>query len=156
MYSGERHIDTGDAMRHNELVEQARRAEHLRRCAESPAYKRVYNRSLTMNRKAMLQTATIQQAISNQMRQQAVQPLSDSMKSQPVKQKDRPDPIPPPDDLQRLAGYNNPWSWFLLGLMFADAKQLKQMREDAAAILEMTEVDERYDRQIIRMSGFEW
>ena len=104
----------------------------------------------------MLQTATIQQAISNQMRQQAVQPISDSMKSQPVKQKDRPDPIPPPDDLQRLAGYNNPWSWFLLGLMFANAEQLKQMREDAAAILEMTEVDERYDRQMIRMSGFEW
>ena len=41
-------------------------------------------------------------------------------------------------------------------MMFADEEKLKQMREDAEASKEMMEVNERYDRQMVRMSGFEW
>ena len=37
MYSGQRHTDNGEAMAHNRMVEQAREAEHLRRCDQSPA-----------------------------------------------------------------------------------------------------------------------
>lgn len=156
MYSGERHINKGNAMRHNEQVEQARQAEHLRRCAESPAYERVYKRWLKMNGDAMQQTATTLQVISDQMCQQKAQSLSDSMKPKPIKLRNRPDPIPPPGDLQRLTGCGSPWTWFLLGMMFADEDKLKQMREDAVASQEMMKVNERYDRQIIHMSGFEW
>ena len=156
MYSGERHIDSCDAMQHNEQVEQERQAEHLRRCAESQAYKRVYERWQAMNKVAMQQAATIQQTIHDQMCQQQAQPISDTMKAQPVKLGECPEPIPLPENLQQMAGYNNPWTWFILGMMFADDEKLKQMREDAAATKEMMEVNERYDRQIIRLSGFEW
>ena len=152
----ERHIDNGEAMRHNEAVEQARRAEHLRRCAESTAYKRVYERWQEVNRELAGKIQTVQKTISDQMRQQTVQPLSDTMTSQPVKFKDRHDHLPPPEEQQRLAANGNPWTWFFLGMMFADDEKLKQMREDAAAMKEMMEVNARYDRQMICMSGFEW
>ena len=143
-------------MAHNRRVEQARKAEHQRRCAESPAYKRVYEHRLTMNRELAGEIQTLQQTICDQMRQQTVLPLSDTMKSQPIKIGKRLDPLPPQDDLQRMAGSGSPWTWFMLGMMFADDEKLKQMREDAAATQEMMEVDERYDRQMICLSGFEW
>ena len=136
-------------------VEQARRAEHLRRCAESPAYKRVYERWLTMNREHIQQIATILNADINQRNSQEVQPLSESVKSQFVKLKDRPDPIPPPEELQRIATCGNPWAWFILGLMCADEEKLKQMREDAVATQEMVEVNKKYDCEMICLSGFE-
>ena len=152
----ERHIDNGEAMRHNEAVEQARRAEHLRRCAQSPAYKRVYERWQEVNRKLAGEIQTVQHIICDQMQQQTAQPIGETMTSQPVKFKDRPDPLPPPEEQQRLAATGNPWTWFLLGMMFADEEKLKQMREDAVATQEMMEVNARYDRQMICMSGFEW
>lgn len=75
MYSGERHIDTGEAMRHNEQVEQARRAEHLRRCAVSPAYKRVYDR-----RQEMMTTMRREQfKVADTMRQAMQQTVTDVM-----------------------------------------------------------------------------
>jgi len=156
MYSGPRHTDSGEAMAHNRMVEQAREAENLRRCAESPAYKRVYERWQAVNRKLLGISAAQQQALNDNMRSQTVQPLSDSIKSQPIRIGNRPDPIPSPDDLRHLAACGNPWVPFLLGMMFADGEKLKQMREDAAATQEMMEVNDRYDRQMIRMSGFEW
>ena len=149
-----RHIDTGEAMRHNEAVEQARHAEHLRRCAESPAYKRVYERWLEMGKVLTQQMATTMQTLNDQMRQQTVLPISEAVKTQTAIHK--PTPLPPPSDLQCLAGCCNPWSWFMLGMMFVDEERLKQMKEDMVAMKEMQEVNEQYDRQMIRMSGFEW
>lgn len=156
MYKGERHINSEEAMHHNQQVEQARQAEHLRRCAESPAYKRVYERSLKISRDAVQTLPIIQQTISDQMRQQTAQTVNDSMKPRFVKLKDHPGPVLPSDVLKSLAGCGNPFLWFLIGLMFTDTDQLRLMREDVVAIQEMNEVNEQYDRQMILMSGFEW
>ncbi|MBQ7156369.1 MAG: hypothetical protein IJR86_01050 [Bacteroidaceae bacterium] len=156
MYSGERHIDSGYAMSHNNRVEAERQAEHLYHCAESPSYKRVYERWVTMNSEVAQQTATVLQAINEQMLQTAEQPLGGSTKYQTAKQESRPVPVSPPDDIHHFDGLANPLSWFFLGMMFADDERLKQMKEDMSASKQMQEVNERYDRQIIHLSGFEW
>ena len=156
MDGGRRHIDVGEAMAHNRMVEQAREAEHQRRCDQWPAYKRVYERWLTMNRELVGEIQAVQQTICDQMRQQTVQPLSDSMKSQPVKIKGQSVPIQSKEDLECLAAEWHPWTCFFLGMMFSGDEKLKQMREDYAATQEMIEVNDKYDRQLIRLSGFEW
>ena len=96
MYSGPRHTDVGEAMAHNRRVEQAREAEHQRRCDQSPAYKRVYQRwqqtMAFMGRQQAQVASAIQEAVSTQR-------VSDTMgniESQPLRHGSRPDPLPPP------------------------------------------------------------
>ena len=154
MYSGERHIDTGEAMRHNEQVEQARRAEHLRRCAESPAYKRVYDRWQQTMAFMQGEQSKVASAIQEAMRQQTVTDVTGNCEKQTVRI-GRPEPIPPPKELECLASAG-PLAGFFVASLFLSKERWEQIQEDVKAIEEMRKVNEEYDRQVIRMSGFEW
>jgi len=156
MYSGPRHTDNGEAMDHNRRVEQAREAEHQRRCDQSPAYKRVYQRwqqTMTfMGRQQAQVASTIQEA----MNVQRVSDTTDSLASQPLRHSLRPDPLPPPAELQQAAAFGNPLSAFVLAALFMSKEQWEQIPEDVKAMAEMRQVNEEYDRQLICLSGWEW
>ena len=156
MYSGPRHTDVGEAMDHNRRVEQAREAEHLRRCDQSPAYKRVYQRwqqtMAFMGRQQAQVASAMQEAVSTQR----VSDTMSNIESQPVRHGSSPDPLPPPAELQHAAALANPLSAFVLAALFMSKEQWEQIPEDVKAMAEMRQVNEEYDRQLIRLSGFEW
>lgn len=155
MYSGPRHTDNGEAMAHNRMVEQAREAEHQRRCDQSPAYKRVYQRwqqTMTfMGRQQAQLASTIQEA----MRQQTVTDVMGNCEKQTVRI-GHPEPVPPPAELQHTAAFGNPLSAFIFAALFMSKEQWEQIPEDVKAMAEMRQVNEEYDRMLIRLSGFEW
>lgn len=153
MYSGRRHIDNGEAVRHNEQVEQARKAEHLRRCAESPAYKRVYERWKKTMAYMQSEQAKVHDVIDQAMRQQQITNVMGNCETQPVH---IGPPLPPPSEQNQLASAGFAFSAFMIGALFTTEEQRQQLQEDLKAMGEMDEVNKRYDRQMIRMSGFEW
>lgn len=155
MHSGERHIDTGEAMRHNEQVEQARRAEHLRRCAVSPAYKRVYDRRQDMMATMRREQFKVADAMRQAMQQQTVTDVMGNCHEQPVRI-GRPEPLPPSSELNQLAASDGALGALLFAGLFMTKEQWAQIPENLKAMEEMRQVDAEYDRQIIRLSGFEW
>ena len=155
MYSGERHIDTGEAMHHNNEVEQARRAEHLRRCAESPAYKRVYERWQKTIARMQTEQAREINIMRAAMQQQVITNIADNCDVQPV-HIGRPCPLPPPSEQEQLAPSGGAFGAFVFASLFMTKEQWEQIPENLQAMEEMRKVDEEYDRQIICLSGFEW
>ena len=155
MDGGRRHIDNGEAMRHNEAVEQAREAEHLRRCAESPAYKRVYERWKQIDLSLKGQQAQVANAMQEAMRQQTVTDVMGNCEKQTVRI-GHPEPVSPPAGLQQAAAFGNPLSAFIFAALSSTKEQWQQIHEDVRAMEEMYQVNDKYDRQLIRLSGFEW
>lgn len=156
MYSEEQYIDNGEAMRHNQLVEQARQAEHLRRSAESPAYKRVYERCLsmktTMQREQLKVFDAMQQAIQQQ-------PASNVMKHcdpQSVRIGPSESLLPLPSELNQLTEPGGALGILVFGVLFMTEEQRAQIHDNVKAIEEMCQVNKEYDRQLIRKSCFEW
>lgn len=155
MDGGRRHIDNGEAMAHNRMVEQAREAEHQRRCAESPAYKRVYERWKQIYLSLKGQQAQVSNAMQEAMRQQSVTDVMGNCEKQTVRI-GHPEPVPPPAELQHAAALGNPLSAFVLAALFMSKEQWEQIPEDVKAMAEMRQVNEEYDHMLIRLSGFEW
>lgn len=155
MYRDRRHIDTGEAMRHNEEVELARKAEHMRRCAESPAYKRVYERWLETMAFMGREHAKVQNTIYQSIQQQHITDVMGNCQEQSI-HVGPPVPLPPPSEQDQLASTGLAFSAFLIGALFMSEERRQQLREDLKASEEMDEVNKSYDRQLICMSGFEW
>jgi len=147
-------IDTGEAMRHNNEVEAARRAEHLRRCEESPAYKRVYERWQQMMERMGREQCKVAQAMQQSIMSQKVSNIMGNCEKQTI-HIGRPEPLPPQKELDQLAA-SSPLAIGFLALFFMSKEQLEQIPEDIKAMEEMAQVNAEYDSQIIRMSGFEW
>ena len=156
MYSGPRHTDIGEAMAHNRRVEQAREAEHQRRCDQSPAYKRVYQRwqqTMTFMGRQQAQVASaIQEAVSTQR----VSDTMGSLASQPLRHGSRPDPLPPPAELQQAAALASPLSALVCAALFLTSEQWQQLPDDIRAMAALRQVNDKYDHQLIRLSGWEW
>lgn len=155
MDGGRRHIDNGEAMAHNRMVEQAREAEHQRRCAESPAYKRVYERWKQIDLSLKGQQAQVANAMQEAMRQQTVTDVMGNCEKQTV-HIGHPEPVPPPSELQHAAIGNPLSAAFIFAALSSTKEQWQQIREDVRVMEEMHRVDDKYDRQLIRLSGFEW
>lgn len=142
-------------MRHNEQVEQAREAEHQRRCAESPAYKRVYERWKQVDLSLKGQQAQVSNAMQEAMNLQTVTDVMGNCERQTVRI-GHPEPVPPPSELQHAAALGNPLSAFIFAALSSTKEQWQQIHEDVRAMEEMYQVNDKYDRQLIRLSGFEW
>lgn len=155
MDGGRRHIDNGEAMAHNRMVEQAREAEHQRRCAESPAYKRVYERWKQIDLSLKGQQAQVSNAMQEAMRLQTVTDVMGNCEKQTVRI-GHLELVPPPFEQQHAAAFVNPLSAFIFAALSSTKEQWQQIHEDVRAMEEMYQVNDKYDRQLIRLSGFEW
>lgn len=155
MYSGPRHTDNGEAIAHNRRVEQAREAEHQRRCDQSPAYKRVYKRWKQIDLSLKGQQMQVGNAMQEAMRQQTVTDVMGNCEKQTIRI-GHPEPVPPPAELQHTAAIGNPLSAFIFSALSSTKEQWQQIHEDVRAMEEMCRVNDEYDRQLIRLSGFEW
>lgn len=146
MYCDAKHIDTASAIEHNRRIEQARQAEHLRRCAASPAYKRVYERMQEIVADILRDQATLQNAMKESIQQQRIGDIMGTSTSAV-----RPVPAPLPSDFHPSP---NPLS-ALRGAIISQ-ESLEQMQEDVKALVEIRQVNDEYDRHIIRKSCFSW
>lgn len=149
-----RRISNTDAIAHNNLVEQARQAEHLLRCARSPAYKRVYERWQKMMDSLSSEQAKLAEIMSyDRIRRQQCE--ADGPCEEQPKDADKPCAVPPPV-LFQSSDIVDSSAAFIIGSMFMTQEQWSQIPEDVKAEEEMRKVNEEYDRQLVRMSGFEW
>ena len=96
--------------------------------------------------------SAIQEAVSTQR----VSDTMGSLASQPLSHGSRPDPLPPPSELQHTAAFGNPLSTFIFAALFMSKEQWEQIPENVKAMAEMCQVNAEYDRQLIRLSGWEW
>lgn len=156
MDGGRKNINISDAMAHNRFVEQAREAEHLRRCAESPAYKRVYERWKQTMEYINSQQLQVAKAMREAMRAQATTETTDGTNSKHVCHGICPESLPTPTEWEQAAVMSTPFSAFIYASMFMTKEKWEQIPENVRAMDEMRQVDEEYDSHIIRMSGFEW
>ena len=165
-----RPIGSGEARAWNEDVERRRREYHEQRCAEDAMYRRAYERLQEQRRrlnemigKSMVQIADAMNADC----QQRVNSVTEGVEQQPIKtheevMRDRS----LMDSVSR-----NPAEWFSNGagfglgfavaaMMFADgekmAQRMKELEEERPYADEIRKADEEFDKEIIRLSGFEW
>ena len=165
-----RNISSGEAMRWNEDVERRRREYHEQRCAENALYRRAYERQQEMRRRIQRQASEALTQLADAMHtdcMQRVNSITEDACCQPVKTHEevmREQALM--DSMSR-----NPTEWFAhstgfgLGLavaamMFADGekmkRQMQEMEEERPYLEEINRIDAQFDREIIRMSGFEW
>lgn len=165
-----RPISSGEARAWNEDVERRRREYHEQRCAEDAMYRRAYERLQEQRRrlnemigKSMVQIADAMNADC----QQRVNSVTEGVEQQPIKTH---------EEVMRdrsLMGSvsRNPAEWFSNGagfglgfavatMMFADSekmqRRMKELEEEKPYAEEIRKADEEFDREIIRLSGFEW
>ena len=163
-------ISSGEAMRWNEDVERRRREYHEQRCAEDALYRRAYERQQEQRRrlqemigKSMVQIADAMNADC----QQRVNSAMDGAERQTVKTHEEV----MRDRALMDSASRNPAEWLAHGagfglgfavtaMMFADgekmAQRMKELEEERPYAEEIRRADEEFDKEIIRLSGFEW
>lgn len=168
-----RHISSGEAMRWNADVERRRREYHERRCAEDPIYKRAYERRQEMMHRMQkmhdVTMAQLQNAMSepeNTKCQQASDQMTVTEEPQKVKMHEevmRERSLL----LERVEQYGKAGAAGVcecalsagMMAMFFDPnaeQRLKEMQEEKPYADEIRRTDARFDKELIRMSGFEW
>lgn len=165
-----RPINSGEAMRWNEDVECRRKEYHEQRCAENALYRRAYERLQEQRRllqeqigKSMVQIAD---AI-NSDRQQRVNSVMDNVEQQPIKTHEEVmrdcalmDSICkyPTEAMVHFTGFG--LGFAVAAMMFVDGKSMNQrimeLAEERPYLEEIRRINEEFDKEIIRMSGFEW
>lgn len=157
-------------MRWNEDVESRRRAYHEQRCAGNALYRRAYERLQEQRRRLQEQIWKSLVQIADAMNadcQQRANSVTEDACCQPVKTHE--------EVMREQALMNsmsrNPADWFAHGtgfglgfavaaMMFADhgkmQQRMKEMEEERPYLEEIRRADEEFDKEIIRMSGFEW
>lgn len=138
-------------MRWNDDVERRRKAYHEIRCSENPLYKRAYER-LQNDRRRM------QEQIGKGMAQ-----IADAMNADCQQRFDGYDKV-----VQQPARAHKEVSHDIgtaLGIAFAATmladrewmeQRLKELEEERPYAEEIRKADQDFDRELIRMSGFEW
>ena len=170
-----RRLDNGEALAWNDDVERRRREYHERRCAESALYRRAYER-------LRAERCRIQEQVSRNMVQIADAMYADiyqrtgnhqtaGAECQPVKTHEEvmQDRAILDSCAERVRMYGQAavadigscaLAAGLLALMFADPEKAKQrmyeLKEEQPYLEEIKRTDAAFDREIIRMSGFEW
>lgn len=163
-------LSNGEAMRWNEDVERRRREYHERRCAENALYRRAYERQQEMRQRMERQVSECLTQIADVMHMECCQRVNSAMEDaqqQPVKtQEEAMHDWALMDSVSK-----NPAEWFAHGtgfglgfavaaMMFADSekmqRRMKELEEERPYLEEINRADEQFDREIIRLSGFEW
>lgn len=167
-------ISSGEAMRWNADVERRRREYHERRCAEDPIYKRAYERQremiLRMQKMQSMSMAQLANAMSDDEITKCQKVLNQmDTADQPQRLKTHEEVIR--DQAIVDSVIRNPEQFPLnevgcgLGLAVASTlladgdslkQRLKEMQEEIPYADEIRRTDARFDKELIRMSGFEW
>ena len=165
-----RPINSGEAMRWNEDVEHHRKEYHEQRCAENALYRRAYERLQEQRRllqeqmgKSMVQLAN---AINSDS-QQRVNSVMDNVEQQPIKTHEQVmrdcalmDSICkyPAEVMAHFTGFG--FGFAVAAMMLVDGKRMNQLimelAEERPYLEEIRRIDEKFDKEIIRLSGFEW
>ena len=170
-----RNISSGEAMRWNADVERRRREHHQRRCAEDPIYQRAYERQQEMmqrmqkmQRAAMAQLQNAMAVAENTKCQQATDQTARAERPQRVKTHEEA-MLERSLLLERAGQYGKAaaagagdcaLAAGIMAMMLADGDKLKQhlkeLEEEKPYAEEIRRADEEFDKEMIRMSGFEW
>ena len=148
-----RPINSGEAMRWNEDVEHHRKEYHEQRCAENALYRRAYERLQEQRRllqeqmgKSMVQLAN---AINSDS-QQRVNSVMDNVEQQTIKTHE--------EVMVNFTGFR--LGFAVAAMMLVDGKRMNQhimeLAEERPYLEEIRRINEEFDKEIIRMSGFEW
>jgi hypothetical protein len=148
-----RSISSGDAMRWNEDVERRRKEYHEQRCAENALYRRAYERLQEQRRmlqeqigKSMVQIAD---AINSDC-QQRVNSVMDNVEQQPIKTHE--------EVMAHFTGFG--LGFAVAAMMLVDGKRMNQrimeLAEERPYLEEIHKANAEFDRELIRMNGFEW
>lgn len=163
-------MSSGEAMRWNEDVERRRRQYHEQRCAEDAMYRRAYERQQEERRRIQRQAGEALTQLADAMHtdcMQRVNSITEDACCQPVKTH---------EEVMRERALmdsmsRNPTEWFAHGtgfglgfavavMMFADhgkmQQRMKEMEEEHPYLEEINRIDAQFDKEVIRMSGFEW
>ena len=165
-------IDSGEAMRWNADVERRRREHHERRCAENPIYRRAYERQQEMlQRMQKMQSVAVAQ-LANAMSedadlrcQKAHDIMSETISTQRMKTHE--EAMRERALMTDVAKYGREGipggglaAAFLVGMMFTDSDKLRQrlqeLEEEKPYVEEIRRADSEFDKEMIRLSGFEW
>ena len=178
-------ITSGEAMAWNNDVERRRKEYHEQRCAADPIYRRVYMRQREQFRRMCEDNAKLQRKMAEIMRTaipsgchtdcQKVARQMENVASQPVKSIQEEDTkqmrcheeiirerslMEIMDGGQDHSTMQMAFAFGVMGMMFRNPEEIKQRLEQAKEeqpyIDEIYKVDKDFDREIIRMSGFEW
>lgn len=146
-----RGISSGEAMRWNEDVERRRKAYHEMRCAEHPIYKRAYERLQEDRRRMQEQIGKSIAQLSDAMNADRQQRMNGTVENteQPVREnKKMPHGI--------AAGLGIAFAATMLVDSEKIYQRLKELEEERPYLEEIRKADQEFDRELIRMSGFEW
>lgn len=165
-----RPISSGEAMRWNEDVDRRRREYHEQRCTENALYRRAYERQQEMRRRIQRQTSEALTQLADAMHTDCMQranSIGEDACCQPAKTH---------EEVMRERALmdsmsRNPTEWFAHGtgfglgfavaaMMFADhgkmQQRMKEIAEERPYLEEINRIDAQFDKDLIRMSGFEW
>lgn len=165
-----RNISSGEAQAWNEDVERRRREYHEHRCAENALYRRAYERQQEMRRRIQRQASEALTQLADVMNadcQQRVNSVTEGVEQQPIKtheevMRDRSlmDSVSrnPAEWLAHGAGFG--LGFAVAAMMFADGekmqRRMKELEEERPYAEEIRRADEEFDKEMIRLSGFEW
>lgn len=165
-----RSISSGDAMRWNNEVERRRREHHERRCAEDALYRRAYERQqeerLRLQKLIGKNMVQIADAMNTEC-QQLANSVTENVEQQPVKTHEEVmrDRMLMDSVVKYFAEWMAHSTGFGLGfsvaaMMLADGEKLRQrmkeLEEEKPYAEEIRKADEEFDKETIRLSGFEW
>lgn len=149
-------MTTEEKIEHNKQVEQERAAYHKRRCEESEAYKRVYERMMNNAMRNAYQAQSVENAI-----QAGCQQIASQMPNLTEQQVRTHEDVMAEREamkygLQRNPNYlENLMSMWFLNNMGSDDKLRNEFFEDTQALKEISEVEATYDRQLQRFDKYE-
>ena len=165
-----RSITNGEAMRWNADVERRRREHHERRCNEDPIYRRAYER-----RQEMMQRMQKMQSVAMAQLQNAMSEAENTKCQQVTGQTnvaEEPQKVKTHEEVMQerallVEQYGKDGaagvcecalSAGMLAMFFdPNAEQrLKELEEEKPYAEEIRRADAEFDKELIRLSGFEW
>ena len=169
-----RFISSSEAMRWNADVEQRRRAYHEMRCSKDPIYRRAYERRQEMMQRMQKMHDVTMAQLANAMNENEITKCQKVLNQMDVS--DQPQRLKTHEEVIRDQAIvdsviRNPEQFPLnevgcgLGLAVASTlladgdslkQRLKEMQEEIPYADEIRRTDARFDKELIRMSGFEW
>ena len=151
-------MTTEEKIAHNKQVEQERAAYHKRRCEESDAYKRVYERVIGIVTNDAMQAQSVVNAVQTCCQQQVVCQMP-NITEQPLKSYE--EAISEREAIKEYELYGNPNGVYYMFIMWLKLKMTedKKLRNDLffdlQALKEICEVEQTYNRQLERFDKYE-
>ena len=163
-------ISSGEAMRWNDDVERRRREYHEQRCAEDALYRRAYERLRKQRRRLQVQIGKSMVQLADAMNaecQQRVNSVTENVGQQPIKTHEEVmlDRMMmdsfckyPAEVMGHVMGSG--LGFAVASMMLVDGermnRRIRELAEERPYLEEIRKADEEFDREIIRLSGFEW